>query len=100
MSLPELYTTEEVAQALRLPSTNWLEDAARLDEIPHTRLGRRLRFTRQQYEQVIEIHAKNVKPPTPLQPKPTRTPQPAAEPVTKARRLQARIPARMRNAAA
>ncbi|WP_280406130.1 helix-turn-helix domain-containing protein [Nocardia brasiliensis] len=55
MSLVPLYTAEEVAAAFRLESTNWVEEAARQKLIPHTRVGRNLRFTVAQFDQAIKI---------------------------------------------
>ncbi|RBO91375.1 helix-turn-helix domain-containing protein [Nocardia puris] len=65
MTLPTLYTPDEVAKHLRKPVA-WLEDAARRKEIPHTRLGRTLRFTQQQVEQLIaqrEVTEPEIGPP-------------------------------------
>jgi hypothetical protein len=53
MSLPRLYTPEEVAEALGLNSINWLEETARRRQIPHTRIARQLRFTREQFDHVV-----------------------------------------------
>ncbi|PPJ35798.1 hypothetical protein C5E45_23570 [Nocardia nova] len=93
--LPVLYTPRAVARALGLSSPNWLEKAARRREIPHTRLGRRLRFTRHQVDQMIQLYAVHVEVPTPLpSTQRSRTAHPNA---SQPPRLQARIPVRMRN---
>lgn len=42
--LDRTYTVAEVAQALGV-TTYWLADRARLRQVPHLRLGRRVRFT-------------------------------------------------------
>lgn len=96
--LPVLYSAEAVAQALGLRSTNWLEEAARHKRIPHIRIGRRLRFTREQVDLAIQFHTiPQVTPEPPAQDRPRRTP---TVPKPHPRRLQARVPARMRKAAA
>ncbi|GAB2717252.1 helix-turn-helix domain-containing protein [Nocardia thraciensis] len=94
--LPVLYSPEAVAQALGLPSPHWLENEVRHKRIPHTRFGRRLRFTREQVDQVIQIYTVRHGDPTP--PTSTRTSRKAGAPRDQPRRLQARGPtARMRN---
>lgn len=62
MSLDKLYTAEEVAAAFQLESPDWLEKNARADQIPHTKLGRRLRFTRAQIDQIVENCAVEIEP--------------------------------------
>ncbi|MFI6776110.1 helix-turn-helix domain-containing protein [Nocardia sp. NPDC050412] len=97
--LPVLYSPEAVAQALGLPSPHWLENEARHKRIPHTRFGRRLRFTREQVDQVIQIytiHHRNL-----TQPPPNWNSRKTPATRDKPRRLQARTPAaRVRNAPA
>ncbi len=51
-----LYTPDAVAKALSL-TTHWLEEAARKREINHTRVGRRLLFTRTQIDALVRAHA-------------------------------------------
>ncbi|MEV0759625.1 helix-turn-helix domain-containing protein [Nocardia sp. NPDC050435] len=96
MSLPQLYTAEQVADALHLESPAWLEDSARSGTIAHVRLGRRLRFSAKHVESLIAANEKGVDTPLPKPaPRRTRGNEPTTAP--QPRRLQARVPARMRN---
>lgn len=75
MTLPRLHTPEEVAEALGLPSTNWLEEAARAGRIRHIRLGRRLRFSDEQVAEIIEKHTSGLAPNPVPRPKTVGTPR-------------------------
>ncbi|MFI6368328.1 helix-turn-helix domain-containing protein [Nocardia sp. NPDC050630] len=97
IGLPVLYSPDVVAQAFGLPSANWLEEAARQKRIPHTRIGRRLRFTRAQVDLAIQLCT--IPQDTPEQPTQVRQRRTTIAQKAQSRRLQARIPARMRKAA-
>ncbi|WP_433206551.1 helix-turn-helix domain-containing protein [Nocardia sp. CA-107356] len=97
IGLPVLYSPEAVAQALGLPSANWLEEAARQKRIPHTRIGRRLRFTRDQVDLAIQLYT--IPQDTSEQHTQVRQRRTTATQKAQSRRLQARIPARMRKSA-
>lgn len=105
--LPRLFSPETVANAFELPSTNWLVEAARDQRIPHTRLGRRLRFTVEQVERAIELHRveeaiklHSVEQATPQQSQRHRPSGRSTEDMAQPRRLRPRVPSRMRNATA
>ncbi|MGF6881788.1 hypothetical protein ABH933_001299 [Nocardia sp. GP40] len=86
------YSSKVVGKALG-HSAYWVEEAARQKLIPHLRVGRRLLFTAEQIEQMLGLFT--VSEQTPEQPAPPRRRQAkGARPM----RLQARIPARRRNA--
>ena len=103
-TLPLLFSPETVAKAFELPSPNWLVEAARDKRIPHTRLGRRLRFTREQVERAIQVHQVEavvelhlVEPATPELSQQHRRSRRFNEDLAQPRRLRPRTPSRMRN---
>jgi hypothetical protein len=95
-NLPTLYTAEDVAKAFGLKSTHWLEEAARRNRIPHTRIGRCLRFTRHQIDLAIQLYTVEQQTTKPAE---ARTLPPVTGNDRKPSRLRSRVPARMRNAA-
>ncbi|MEV2222639.1 helix-turn-helix domain-containing protein [Nocardia vinacea] len=52
-----LHTAEEVAVALNLRSAHWLEESARKRQIPHTRIGKKLRFSRADIDEIVASRA-------------------------------------------
>ncbi|MEU0236837.1 helix-turn-helix domain-containing protein [Nocardiopsis sp. NPDC006198] len=69
MSAKRLLTREEVADRLGIKA-RWLQSKCQSGEIPCTRLGPRyIRFTEEQVEQIIALHAE--------EPKSRRKPRPA-----------------------
>lgn len=90
--LPTLYTPEQVAESLHV-TVRWLEDRARRRLIPHARTGRRLAFTAEQVQQIIEVasvgvvadeHPHRVRADRRMAPRPQRTLQPRPSPRLKA----------------
>lgn len=53
-ALPVLFTPEEIAKQLGR-SGWWVREQCRRDRFPHTRAGGAIRFTRQQFEELLQI---------------------------------------------
>ncbi len=49
-----LYTIVEAAEALNVPRT-WLRDKVTAGAVPHTRLGRHVRFTEEHLAQIVAV---------------------------------------------
>lgn len=59
--LPRLYTSNDVLEAVGR-SERWLRQEIAKGGVPHTRLGRSIKFTAQQYDAFIASFAQNEKP--------------------------------------
>jgi excisionase family DNA binding protein len=66
--MDRLYTIAEAAQALNVPLT-WLRDKATAGVVPHTRLGRHVRFTKAHLVQIVALGERRV--PAQAGPRPT-----------------------------
>lgn len=55
MTLPDLYTLTDVADALGM-SERWLRQKC-ADGASYTRLGNKIRFTEAQYQALVETHS-------------------------------------------
>lgn len=53
-TLPTLYTPEEVSKRLGR-SGWWVREQCRRDRFPHTRAGGAIRFTREQFDEILRI---------------------------------------------
>lgn len=67
-ALPVLFTPEEIAKQLGR-SGWWVREQCRRDRFPHTRAGGAIRFTRQQFEELLRILERRPD----VEPKPGRT---------------------------
>ncbi|MBF6085118.1 helix-turn-helix domain-containing protein [Nocardia cyriacigeorgica] len=94
MTLPRLHTPEEVAEQLRLDSTNWLEEAARRRRIPHVRIKRKLYFTEAQAAEIVVMHTVTPAAPPQRSLRVVQTPKASVPQL-----LQPRIPRRMQQSA-
>ncbi|MCY9786982.1 helix-turn-helix domain-containing protein [Nocardiopsis sp. EMB25] len=56
-----LLTIPQAAQVLAVPES-WLRERVRLRKVPHRRLGKHVRFTTQDLEQIVERAAQQVVP--------------------------------------
>jgi predicted metal-dependent hydrolase len=59
MSLPDLYDLKEVSEALGM-SERWLRERCK-EGAAHTRLGRKIRFTEEQYRALVDENATSPK---------------------------------------
>ncbi|MGZ6838720.1 MAG: helix-turn-helix domain-containing protein [Blastococcus sp.] len=57
MTDPILYTPAEAAALLQVP-TNWLREHVTAGAVPHRRIGRYVRFTREDLDQIVEQTAR------------------------------------------
>jgi excisionase family DNA binding protein len=62
-----LYTIAEAAEVLNVPAT-WLRDKVTAGAVPHTRLGRHVRFTEAHLEEIVAAGERSI----PRQPSPGR----------------------------
>jgi hypothetical protein len=106
MSLPVIYTPEELADALKLTSDWWIREQIRKGRCEATKVAGHWRFTERQAAELIRLATVQPAPKAPAtvparrrrgpEPETPETTEPAAEEPT----LQARIPRRRRTNAA
>ena len=65
-----LYTIMEAAEALNVPRT-WLRDKVTAGAVPHTRLGRHVRFTEAHLAQIVHAGERQASIATSVTPSPT-----------------------------
>ncbi len=65
-----LYTIDEAAEALNVPRS-WLRDKVTADAVPHTRLGRHVRFTEAHLAQIVAAGERRPAAPIPTPRSPT-----------------------------
>lgn len=57
MTVPLLYTVDEAAELLKV-TNNWLEERVSAQAIPHRRLGRQIRFSQSDLDDLIAQSAR------------------------------------------